>query len=174
MDAPSKIPSLMTGKIDATCTLFTEDPTYAATAKKVGGELVRFMYSDYGLDLYSISILTTDKMIKERPEPVKKFLRGTYQGFAWSIEHPEEALDIFIKHRPEVDKGLARQHFKIMLDHFLTPTAYKKGMGYITRDKMKLTRDVTTKYILKTEKKIPLDELYTTAFLPGIFPPKKR
>jgi NitT/TauT family transport system substrate-binding protein len=174
MDAPSKLPSLVTGKIDATCTLYTEDPTYVATAKKAGEELVRFMYSDYGLDLYSISLITTDKMINERPETVKKFLKGTYRGFAWSIEHPEEALEIFIKERPEIDKEQAREHFKIMLNHFLTPIAYEKGMGYIREDKMRLTRDITTQYILKTDKKIPLDELYTNAFLPGIFPPKKK
>ena len=174
MDAPSKLPSLVTGKIDATCTLYTEDPTYVATAKKAGGELVRFMYSDYGLDLYSISLITTDKMINEKPEIVKKFLKGTYRGFAWSIEHPEEALEIFVKERPEIDKGQAREHFKIMLKHFLTPITYEKGMGYIREDKMKLTRDVTTKYILKIDKEIPLDELYTNAFLPGIFPPKKK
>jgi NitT/TauT family transport system substrate-binding protein len=174
MDAPSKLPSLVTGKIDATCTLYTEDPTYEETAKKAGEDLLRFMYSDYGLDIYSISLIATDKIIQERPELVKKFLKGTYRGFAWSIEHPEEALEIFIKQRPEIDKGQARQHFKIMLDHFLTPITYEKGMGYIREDKMKLTRDLTTKYILKTDKEIPLDELYTNAFLPGIFPPKKK
>jgi len=170
---PAKIPALVTEKVDATCTLFTEDPSYEDAAKKVGKELVRLMYSDHGLDIYSISIITTDDMIKNRPEVVKRFLKGMYRGFAWSIEHPEEAVDIFEKHVPEVDKNLAKKHFKIMLDHFLTPTAYEKGMGYIREDKMKATRDIALKYLTKTEKSIPLDDLYTNAFLPGIFPPKR-
>jgi hypothetical protein len=46
-------------------------------------------------------------------------------------------------------------------------------MGYITEEKMKLTRDITMKYISKSTADIPVDDFYTNAYLPGVFPPKK-
>jgi hypothetical protein len=54
----------------------------------------------------------------------------------------------------------------------LTPTAYEKGLGYIRHDKMTLTRDLLTKYMnLKTV--VPVEDLYTNDFLPGIKPKKR-
>jgi len=40
-------------------------------------------------------------MIKEHPDIVRKFVRATQKGLEYSIEHPEEAVDAFIKYNPD-------------------------------------------------------------------------
>jgi ABC-type nitrate/sulfonate/bicarbonate transport system substrate-binding protein len=49
--------------------------------------------SDYGIDIYSNVIFTTEKLIKERPELVEGFLRATIQGMQWAVENPDKTVE---------------------------------------------------------------------------------
>ncbi len=62
--------------------------------------------------------------------------------------------------------------FKIFIDHILTPYAKKHGLGQISADKMKLTRDVVVDFF-KTPRIPEVSEVYTNAFLPKLFPKRK-
>ncbi len=65
------------------------------------------------------------------------------------------------------DVSLAQ--FKIFIDHILTPYAKKHGLGQISADKMKLTRDVVVDFF-KTPRIPEVSELDTNAYLPKLFP----
>lgn len=47
--------------------------------------------SDYGIDIYSNVIFTTEEMIKNKPELVQAFVQATVKGMQWAVDHPEEA-----------------------------------------------------------------------------------
>ncbi len=64
-------------------------------AKKIGKEPVYLRYGNYDMNTYGSSIITRDKLIKENPDLVKRFVQSTTNGIAWSIEHPDEDVDIF-------------------------------------------------------------------------------
>ena len=49
---------------------------------------------DYGVDLYADTLFTTEKMLKEQPELVKKFVAATVQGWTDAVADPEEAAQI--------------------------------------------------------------------------------
>ncbi len=53
------------------------------------------------------------------------------------------------------------------MDHLLTPTAQKLGIGHMTREKMETTRDLITPYE-KLPVRVPVEDLYTNEFLPKI------
>jgi len=46
-------------------------------------------------------LFTTEKMIKEHPDIVRKFVRATQRGLEYAVFHPEEAVDAFIKYNPD-------------------------------------------------------------------------
>ena len=46
-------------------------------------------------------LATTEKLIKNNPELLKKFLRASKKGLEYAVNHPEEAVDIFISLHPE-------------------------------------------------------------------------
>jgi hypothetical protein len=85
------------------------------------------------------------------------------------VEHPGEATAIFVKHNQAVSADLARAQWQVVIDHLLTADAAAHGIGFMTEEKMRRTRDVLVKY-QKLEGDIPLEALYTNEFLPKLFP----
>jgi ABC-type nitrate/sulfonate/bicarbonate transport system substrate-binding protein len=54
--------------------------------------------SDYGIDLYADTLFTTEKMLRDKPEVVAKFVAATLKGWSAAIAAPEEAAKITVKH----------------------------------------------------------------------------
>lgn len=52
---------------------------------------------DYGIDLYADTLFTTEKMLKEKPDVVRKFVAATLTGWNSAISAPEEAAQITVK-----------------------------------------------------------------------------
>lgn len=169
MTVPAMVPSLMAGRVDAILVFYTETPTVDAAAGKVNKEPFYMQYADYGMNTYGNGIIVSEKTLEERPDVVKRFVEATYKGIAWSVENPEEAVEIFLKHNPAISRDLARKHFDIAVEHLMTPTARKEGIGYMARDRMAFTNDLVTEH-MKLPAKTPVEELYTNEFLPKLYP----
>lgn len=169
MTVAAMVPSLMAGRVDAILIFYTEKPTVDAAAGKVSKEPVYLQYADYGMNTYGNGIIVSAKTLEERPDVVRRFVDATYKGIAWSVENPEEAVEIFLKHNPAISPDLARKHFDIAVEHLMTPTAREEGIGYMTRDRMVFTNDLVTEH-MDLPKKTPVEELYTNDFLPKLFP----
>lgn len=58
------------------------------------------------LDYYTPVLTTGEKLIKEDPELVRKFLWAVSRGYEFAIVHPEEAARILLKYTPETDEQL--------------------------------------------------------------------
>ncbi len=170
MVAPAaKNPTLIEKKVDAMLTFSTFEPNLKALAAPKGMEIVALYFSDWGLDLYGLALLTSERVLRERRDVVRRWVDATMRGVAWSVENPEEAVALFVKRNPAVTPELAREQWRIVVDHLLTPVAREHGIGYMTEEKMQRTRDVLVKY-QKLEGDIPLKNLYTNEFLPKLFP----
>ncbi|MBI2881770.1 MAG: ABC transporter substrate-binding protein, partial [Candidatus Tectomicrobia bacterium] len=140
-----KVPSLMNRKVDAVTSYLTDLPNYTKAAKELRKEIVPIVYSNFGIDIYSNGLLTTDRRLQGRPNEVKGVAQSFVRAMAWSVENPGEAVQIFVKHRGTVDPGLARQHWDIMVEHLLTPTTRKTGIGFMTQEKVQRTIDYVAK-----------------------------
>jgi len=58
------------------------------------------------LDYYTPVLITGEKLIKENPELVRKFLRAVARGYEFAIGNPEVAAQILLKYTPETDEEL--------------------------------------------------------------------
>ncbi len=67
--------------------------------------------SDYGIDLYADTLFTTEKMLAEKPEVVRKFVTATLEGWAAAIKSPEDAARITVK----VGSNLTYEHELAMM-----------------------------------------------------------
>jgi NitT/TauT family transport system substrate-binding protein len=169
MTAPARAASLIAGQADATVLLATETPTFSARARESGKKWASFLYSDYGLDLYGGGLIVPNDQIAKDPERTKKFVQATYKAVAWSVEHPEEALQTFLKDNPAVNPVEAREHWRIALAHLMTANTKRFGIGYMDKDKMQHTVDTVEKYFNATG--LQSDNIYTNRFLiPKIVP----
>lgn len=79
-------------------------------------ELNIFFFADYGLNFPEEGIYCSEKLMKEDPELCKAFVDASLEGWKYTFEHPEEAIDIIIKHIKIVNLPYNKAHQRWMLD----------------------------------------------------------
>ncbi len=60
-------------------------------------------------DYYTPVIVTSEQMIAQRPDVVRRFMAATAQGYDYAIAHPEEAAQMLIKAAPEANAELIQK-----------------------------------------------------------------
>jgi ABC-type nitrate/sulfonate/bicarbonate transport system substrate-binding protein len=86
-------------------------------AQREGLQVNVFPLLDYCMPDYSSPVIvTSQRMIQQRPDVIKRFLAATAQGYTYAIQHPKSAADMLIKGAPKGafdDTGLvyASQNF---------------------------------------------------------------
>jgi len=60
-------------------------------------------------DYYTPVLVTSEQMIAQRPDIVRRFVAATAQGYRYAIDHPQEAADILIQAAPEANPELIRR-----------------------------------------------------------------
>jgi ABC-type nitrate/sulfonate/bicarbonate transport system substrate-binding protein len=70
-------------------------------------------------DWYTPLFITTEDMIAERPETVRKFMAATARGYEFAIENPEEAGKALLAGAPELDRELVQKSSEYMATHFV-------------------------------------------------------
>ena len=165
-----KSAAVTTGKVDAALMANTT-AAVLIQGKKIDMNVLDL--EDHGVPGYGWAIVVRDEMIERSPAVVRGFLKATYRGFLYQEDHPEEAIDIIVRHHPELtDKQAELFGLKAKAKLLFTPTARQKGLGWIDEQKVRFTQDLITKTHKLTE--VPTQDLYTNAFLPGLFPRSSR
>jgi ABC-type nitrate/sulfonate/bicarbonate transport system substrate-binding protein len=67
-------------------------------AREKGFEVNVVSPTDYGIDLYADTLFTTEKMLAEKPEVVRKFVTATLKGWADAVAAPDQAAQFTLKY----------------------------------------------------------------------------
>lgn len=110
LDPALVVTSLVEGKIDAgECWEGNSLPLFQKRAKEAGVTLGMIPYAAFNLDMYGSGILTTEKMLSEKPETVKAFLAATYRGYEYAAANPDEVVGMMVKRFPMLDPAITKQ-----------------------------------------------------------------
>jgi len=146
-----RLAALLGGSLDAAIT----NPTESIVARKQGlNEL--FFYGDYDLNIVSGGVALTDRMLKEKPDLVRRFLRATLRALLWFRANEKEAV------------GRMAEGFKISREDALG--IYKATLKSYTVDGT-ISRELQDKIVnfqrkqLKVEKDIPSEQVYDFTIL---------
>lgn len=164
---PAKFPTLVSKKVDSIVAMLTEEPAIQGAAKKAGVEVDKFVYSDHGVDYYSIGLIASDDMLKKKGDLTKRFVDATIRGYQWAIQNPEAAADAYAKRFPESNRDLSLAQWKVTMQHMLTDNAKAHGLGYMERGKMEKTLDLIKKY-QQGKAEIVVEDVYSPDFLSKI------
>lgn len=86
--------ALDNGSIDFTLEIYTWEGIAAELEKRKIG---RFHYSDYGIpDEQTTVIVSSDAYLSASREHARAFIQATRKGYAYSVDHPDEACDLLI------------------------------------------------------------------------------
>jgi len=130
-------------------------------AQKDGKKLSFVRWEDYGWKVYGNGLVTHQDLLKRDPKTVADFVGATMDGYAYAVEHPEEALDITLKANPELDRESAHLSLLFAIDAIMTKASKEKGLGYMEDDRMAFQ----IKLMSDLMKFVPPKDMYTNRFI---------
>ncbi len=79
-------------------------------AEQKGVQTNFFKFSDVNpvFDYYTPVLVTSEKILKDKSDMVKKFLKATEKGYAYAKDNAAASADILSKYAPEVDKNVLK------------------------------------------------------------------
>ncbi len=158
-----KVPMLVAGKVDVITYYYTSKHLFDKETAHLGGWDFTF-FADNGLNLYSNSIVGTDEYIRKNPSIVRGFVKASLRGFRYARAHPQEAMKILLKYQPTLDRAVSMSSMKAGFEIIFTKAAEKNGIGFMTKEKMKRTRDIISR-VYKISPPPKLEDIYTNEFL---------
>jgi NitT/TauT family transport system substrate-binding protein len=169
MDPAAKNPSLISGTVDSIGTLTINEWVLRDMARKRGDDILMFPFSDYGVDVYGHAFLVHDDLIKEKPGLIRRVMKATYEGIAWAVENPADAVRLFVKREPTRTVDSVRFEWDVTVRSLLTDFAKKNGIGHIDEKKMTYTIEIMTQ-LMNLPRQVAASEMYTNELLPKVFP----
>jgi ABC-type nitrate/sulfonate/bicarbonate transport system substrate-binding protein len=158
--ASNTVPILLAGQADAIGGITNAEQTEALITGKM--ETTILLAGDYGVpNVYVYVFASSDEFLKNQPEISKKFMAATLKGLQYSVEHSDEALEIFKKLYPDaLSPEYAKASWEATVDVLKTD---KYGM-----QDPALWEEVQ-QFMLDNaliEKITPIDQLFTNEFVP--------
>ncbi len=153
---------LFVGQVDALSNYVQEAPRFE---KQFGKKLNLIRFTDYGVNFYGTSIITSEATAQKKPELIKKFVSTVARTWKYVETHPEEAVDALVKAIPELgDKAALVTELKIFMPLMKSPVTEKNGWGYMVKDRWET--DINFFFDQEViKKKVDVDSCYSNAFI---------
>lgn len=157
--------SFLQGRIDlAECWEGANEPVLQALAARQGRRVGAMRYRDFGLDMVGNGIVTTEKMITEHPDVVRRFVQATYRGYDYLQQHPEEAATIIAGQYPMLDKQVMLEQVREINGLIIDSKAKGHKLGWLNTARM----DSTVKFVRQAfhlPAGIKSTDIYTNQFV---------
>lgn len=121
-------------------------------AVKAGQEILPLPFVEVGFKIYAASLITTDKMIQDKPDLVKRFLAATKEAFEWAAANPEEACKLHVARFPEVELDDCMGSVKAVMKFVFNDHSKEFGWGKESPERLKFSWEtIATANELKPE-----------------------
>jgi NitT/TauT family transport system substrate-binding protein len=169
VEPAAKVPALAEKRVDAVADYTTGLPFYEKAVGK--GNAIMLPWADHGFDMYSMSIIASEKTMKERAPMLRAFLEASYLGWRDVMTDPKSALEIFKKRVPEIDLSIIEPNMMMGLELMRTDRYAKNGIGWMDEKKMCDSVELVNTY-MGVPAKVECKAVYTNEFLTKVELPK--
>ena len=112
----SSINMFMLGGIDAMTVMWYNEYNVIINSGLNPDELNTFFFSDYGYNIPEDGLYCLNNTYLTRKDDLKKFINGTFRGWVYTKEHPDEALQIVLDIMKKEHIATNMAHQKWMLE----------------------------------------------------------
>ncbi len=132
------------------------------TVKNKGYDINLISPYDYGIQFYGDTLFTSEEMIKNNPDLVKRFVESTIKGWNYAYDNPQKAAKHTIVYSDRLDLDHEEKMMKASLDLL---RKNNEQIGLMNKD----TWQGMQKVFLEQgtmKKTIDIDEVFTNQFIP--------
>lgn len=158
---------LLAGKTDAVVTSETSRWRYERAARRKNLKVTSFPYIAEGVDIYSLSLVTSLRMIEEKPEVVRNLVDSTIRGIAQAMEHPVEANELFMKTFPSYRPEIAAHEWRVYLKNWSPEKLKNPGLGFFEKNRVATLQSLLIRGRQLTEE-LPPERFFTNRFTPSV------
>jgi NitT/TauT family transport system substrate-binding protein len=135
-------------------------------AEKAGVKARFFLFARDGFPPYGTTIVATQKLVKEKPDVVQRFVRASMEGWKGYMEDPAAANELIKKDNPNMkDDQLAYAVAKLKEQNLVGGgDAAKMGIGVMTDERWKKTHEYMVSAGLLPAS-VDVRQAYTTQFV---------
>jgi NitT/TauT family transport system substrate-binding protein len=135
-------------------------------AERAGVKARFFLFAHDGFPPYGTTIVATQKIVKERPDVVQRFVRASMEGWKSYVANPAAANELIKKDNPNMkDDQLAYALAKLKEQNLITGgDAAKMGIGVMTDERWKKTHEYMVSAGLLAPN-VDVRQAYTTQFV---------
>ena len=110
-------------------------------AVKAGEEILPLPFVAVGFKIYAATLITSDKMMTEKPDLVKRFLAANKEAFEWAKANPEEACTLHVQRFPEVALDDCMGSVKAVMEFVFNDHTKQFGWGKESPERLKFSWD---------------------------------
>ena len=169
IEPAAKIAAVVEKRMDGVSDYTTGLPLYEKAGGK--GNIQMMPWAEFGFDLYSMSIMASEKTMKEKPKQLKAFLEASYMGWRDVMADPKAAMAIFKKRVPEIDVDALTENMMMGLELMKTKQYAEGGIGSIDDKRMCASVDLVNTY-MGLPKKVDCTAVYSKDFFTKVEMPK--
>jgi NitT/TauT family transport system substrate-binding protein len=166
MDGAAMAAQLIAKNIDAAPFFAIHHYYQNKAAKKAGEEIVALPFVEVGFAIYSASLIASDRMIAEKPELVRKFLRGARKSFEWARDNPQEACKLHVQKVPEVEFDDCMGSLRAALTYVFNDHQKNFGFGRTSPERLTATWAAVAD-AQELDKNWDAGQAFDTRFLPA-------
>ena len=130
-------------------------------------EISAMKYSDFGVDIYGLTLATTKKFADENPETVRAVVKALNHGIVDTIADPAAALTVMKTRDAMMKLDVEKVRLDLALELMNTPNTAQNGLSSAVPARIQQTIDVMTDtYKFPSPPKVA--DIYTDKFLPPV------
>lgn len=112
----TSIQPLLAGQIDA-YTGFTNSS--AIKARLQGVRVKEFLFREFGIDMYGLTLAVREDFYNEHPELAYGFRRALVKGIRDALKHPDRAVQLVLEANPEADGTFEKRQMNVIKEQEL-------------------------------------------------------
>lgn len=163
---PVREPMLAAGEIDAATGTSFSSPLALRQKGVPADDITTMVMGRYGLALYGASIIVNAKVLEEKPDAVRAFLRGLLAGIKATISDPAAAIPVVMQRMEGGNPEVELERLKVAIrDTIATSMVRAKGLGDI--DPVRFAEGIDQLALSYSFKNRPkLADLFDPSFMP--------
>lgn len=130
-------------------------------AEEKGFQVNLIWPSDYGINAYGVSLFTTEKMIKEKPDVVRKFVSATIKGWQQALENQQLAVSYTLQYSDQLNYEHETRAINT-ISSLVKPD--ERPIGFMDKAMWESMQDFLLKQNLMKQT-VDINKMFTTEFL---------